>query len=47
MRTKHELEALENSYSHNLITHKTNLEECTKTIEMLKVEVILTLKPKF
>lgn len=40
MRAKQELEILENKYSFDLIDCKTNLEEFTKEIEILKSEVI-------
>lgn len=39
MTKKHDLEALENKYSLDLIAYKSNLEESNKQIENLKTEV--------
>lgn len=40
IRAKQELENLENKYSFDLIDCKTNLEEFTKEVDILKSEVI-------
>lgn len=39
IRTKQELELLENKFSLDLLTYKTNLEEFTTELENLKAEV--------
>lgn len=41
IRTKQDLEMLENKYSLDIVTFKTNLQECTNEIECLKKEVSL------
>lgn len=39
IRTKKDLEILENKYSLDIVAFKTNLQECTNEIEYLKKEV--------
>jgi len=41
IRTKQDMEMLENKFSLDIATYKTNLQECSNEIENLKKEVIL------
>lgn len=42
MEAKQEIEILENKYSQDLATYKSNLEKCAKEYEDLKTEVNFT-----